>query len=333
MLTFAGAAAIVWWSGVRLSNTTDLLDRRLGLGDALGGIVLLALVTNLPDIAIVSSAALSGHVGLATGSLLGGVAVQTLVLAIMDAVGGGSGVPLTSRTRSLIPAIEAILVIVALALIIIGSQVDPVMSFRIEPVPLVILLAWIGGLALVSNAGKGLAWKPNDDRDRQQSDQSNAKSKDSTGNTVAKFLAMAVLTLIGGVMLERSGDAIATEFGIGSVVFGATFLAAATAIPDISTGVQAVKLGDNQLAISDVFGANGFLPSLFLLAGLLSGTAVLARTSATNIYMAALGMILMSVYLIGLLFRSDKRVFRLGMDSVCVIVIYCVGILGLLFMV
>ena len=83
------------------------------------------------------------------------------------------------------------------------------------------------------------------------------------------------------------------------VVFGATILAAATSLPEVSTGIAAVRLGDYQLAVSDIFGGNAFLPVLFLLAGLLSGSAVLPQAQATDIYLTALGIVLTVVYLLG----------------------------------
>jgi cation:H+ antiporter len=58
ILIFIGAAAAVWIAGIRLSNTTDVLSSHFGLGEALGGLIILAIVTNLPEIAITTSAAL-----------------------------------------------------------------------------------------------------------------------------------------------------------------------------------------------------------------------------------------------------------------------------------
>ncbi len=40
LLIFAAAAAAVWVAGVKLSNTTDVLSSRLGLGEALGGLII-----------------------------------------------------------------------------------------------------------------------------------------------------------------------------------------------------------------------------------------------------------------------------------------------------
>ena len=76
------------------------------------------------------------------------------------------------------------------------------------------------------------------------------------------------------------------------VLFGATVLAAATSLPELSTGLASMKLQDYQLAVSDIFGGNAFLPVLFLLASLLSGEAVLPHAQKTDIYLTGLGMFL-----------------------------------------
>src|SRR5690348_3857168 len=88
VVIFAGCAGVIWIAGIQLSNTTDILDDRLHLGSALGGVVLLAIATNLPEIAITVTAAASGSVGVAIGNILGGIAIQTVVLVVLDTSGG-----------------------------------------------------------------------------------------------------------------------------------------------------------------------------------------------------------------------------------------------------
>jgi cation:H+ antiporter len=113
------------------------------------------------------------------------------------------------------------------------------------------------------------------------------------------------------------------------VLFGATFLAAATSLPEVSTGLTSVRNGDFQLAISDIFGGNAFLPVLFLLATLLSGKAVLPQAHATDIYLTAVAMLLTLVYAGGLLFRPQRRIARMGVDSLAVLVLYALSVVGL----
>jgi cation:H+ antiporter len=57
---FLGAGAAIW-AGIQLSEQTDVLTMRLGFGSALGGLILLAIATNLPEIAIVAAAAGKRH--------------------------------------------------------------------------------------------------------------------------------------------------------------------------------------------------------------------------------------------------------------------------------
>ena len=151
----------------------------------------------------------------------------------------------------------------------------------------------------------------------------------SLARAAVVFTVAAVATLGAGVVLERTGENIATHIGLSGVVFGATLLAGATALPELSTGIRSVRLGDYQLAVSDIFGGNAFLPVLFLLASLLSGSAVLPQAQPTDIYLTALGIVLTVVYAWGLIMRPRRQVSRMGIASLLVLVLYLAGIGGL----
>jgi cation:H+ antiporter len=336
VLIFLGAAAAVWVAGIGLSTSTDALDIRLGLGEALGGAILLAVATNLPEIAITASAALAHNLGIAIGNILGGIAIQTVVLVVLD-VAMGPESALTTRAASLVLGLECLLVILVLAISVMGAQLPLTRPHgRVEPATVLIALCWLVGIWLINRARRGLPWHdssgtaPGGQEKPLGHSKQLAAEKMSLARAAAVFSVGAAVTLGAGVLLERSGARIASHVGLSGVIFGATILAAATALPEVSTGIASVKLGDYQLAVSDIFGGNAFLPVLFLLASLLSGSAVLPQTQRTDIYLTGLGIVLTVVYGWGLITRPHRQLLRMGMDSLTVLVLYAAGIAGLI---
>jgi cation:H+ antiporter len=335
ILIFVTAAGAVWIAGIHLSSSTDVLDTRLGLGEAIGGVILLAIVTNLPEIAITSSAALANNLGIAVGNILGGIAIQTVVLVVLD-IATGRESALTTRAASLVLGLEGLLVILVLAIVVMGTQLPAKhMLWRIEPAALLIALFWALGVYLINRARHGLPWHdttgtaPGGQEKPLGHSKQAAAEKVPVGRAAWIFGVGAAVTLGAGIVLEQSGEEIAGHLGLSGVVFGATILAAATALPEVSTGIASVRLGDLQLAVSDIFGGNAFLPVLFLLASLLSGKAVLPQAHDTDIYLTALGIVLTVVYGWGLITRPQRQVLRMGADSLAVLVLYAVGLIGL----
>lgn len=340
VLGFVAAAGVIWFAGIRLSDTTDVLSERFGIGQALGGLLFLAITTNLPEIAITASAALSDDLGIAIGNILGGIAIQTVVLVVLDTFGTRDGHPLTYRAASLVLVLEGTLVISVLVVAVMGSQLPASIIFeRVTPGGLLILALWTAGIWLLSKARTDLPWREKggapEGQDaprgtaRARKERTTREKGISTARTLAVFALASLMTLVAGVALEQSGEALAGRVGMSGVLFGSTVLAAATALPEISTGLASVRLGDYRLAVSDIFGGNAFLPVLFLLASLLSGQAVFPQLRETDIYLTGLGILLTTVYLWGLVFRPRRRVLGMGLDSLVVLVLYVIGMVGL----
>src|SRR5581483_10425341 len=272
VLVFVAAAIATWIAGTALSKTTDVLDRRFGLGEALGGVILLAVAGSLPEVAITVSAAAKGNLGLAAGNLIGGVAVQTLVLVICDAVASRDQA-LTYLVGKLVPVLEGLLVIFVVCGVLMGSLLPESTSIGpVSPASLGIVLAWFSGIYAINAARKAPRWKidmPGSRPGRPHHrvpppKEPSPKLAQSTARALTVFGVGCIVTLVAGVLLETAGSHLANRAGINGVIFGATVLAVATALPEISSGVAAVRLGDNELAVADIFGGNAFQVCLFV---------------------------------------------------------------------
>lgn len=337
---FIAAGVAIWISGIHLSKATGFLSKHFGLGSALGGMILLAFVTNLPEMAIMISASLQNNIDMAIGNILGGISMQTLVLVVLDVFTTPQKTSLTYQSASLTHAIEGMLVLMILSLVILGHQFpSSLVFFRVSPTGLLILIAWISGLILISKADKRLPWKAKQNEAEFSTTKNEADKKvnqkeqkqKSTSKQLLIFLVTAIITLAGGYFLERCGDAIAKKIGMQGLLFGSTVLAAATSLPVISTGLASMKLKNYNMAVSDIFGGNAFKPVLFLIATLISGKAVLSDAKSSDIYLTALAMILTGIYIFGIIFRPRKKILYMGIDSFIVLVLYIIGIIGLFF--
>ena len=342
LVVFAVGAGLTWRAGVELARTTDALDARLHLGEEIGGIVLLAIAGSLPELAITVSAAAQGNLDLAAGNLIGGIAVQTMVLAICDVVAGPKR-PLTFLIGALTPVLEGLLVVILVSGVLLGALLKPSTSILgvVSPGSIAIVVGWVTGVYVINLVRKNPRWSvsmPGSRPGRHRRSEprpaavpaAHPFASSSTGRVAFRFLLASAVTLGAGVALELSGNLLADRAGINGVVFGATVLATATALPEISSGVAAVRLGDNALALGDIFGGNAFQVCLFLVADLVAGAPVLPTAGRLNAWLASLGVALTAIYAAGVIGRPERCIARMGPDSLLALIVFALGVAGLL---
>lgn len=329
---FMLAAAAIWWAGSRLERTADVIARRTGLGRAFTGMLLLAAATSLPELATtVTAVALLQNPTLAVHNLLGGVAMQTGILALADAVKPRRGA-LTFFSPRYVLLIEGVGLILLLQIVIAGFMargvpaVGPVSAWT-----LVLATAYLALMFLVFRGGGHARWTPSrlDDLPEEVT-ASNAPSDapDERGRPAPwlRFGALSLVVLAGGWLATQTADALATQTGLGAAFVGATALAAATSLPEVSTTLHAVKHDRYVVAFSNVYGSNAFDLALLVLAELLytNGT-VFAHAARSVVFVATIGAVMKCFYLWGLLERQDRTVARLGWDSALAVVAYVGG--------
>jgi cation:H+ antiporter len=135
------------------------------------------------------------------------------------------------------------------------------------------------------------------------------------------FAGLSLVVLAAGWAVARTGEALAEQTGLGTNFVGATLVAIATSLPEISTTISAARNRNYDMAFGNIFGSNAFDVTLLVLVGALAGSGAMAATnSASAQFAAGLGILVTCVYLWGLLERQDRTILRVGWDSAAVLV-------------
>jgi cation:H+ antiporter len=332
LFIFLLSTIAIWFSGIKLTRAIDAITTHYNLGEAFGGMVFLSIVTNLPEIAITAVAAYHRDYDIAISNLLGGIAIQTVVLALIDVFGVGRSAPLTEKGHSKILIVEGLAVIFILCIVLIGSQFPTTLIYaRITPFEWLIVAIWLGTIYMTTSfmtKKKKIVANPVTNLHILRYPKS--KFKGTISAAILVLSIGAIITLVAGWALEVTGEQLAIRWGMSGILFGGTILALCTALPEISTGIASAKIRDYHMAVSDIFGGNAFLPALFLMASLIGGDAILPNLKASDIYLTVLGIILTGIYMIGMVIHSKKQVLRMGVDSLVVVIVYLLGLWGLI---
>lgn len=324
-LVFAGAAVAVWLAGTRLATDADELADRKGLGKAFAGLLLLGGITSLPEGATSVTAGLAGDAELAVNNILGGVAMQVAVLAAVDAV--MSRRSLTARVTERTLLLQGSLGMILLAGIAVAVLVGDLLVLGVGLWSAGWLAATLAGVYVIHRSEGRRSWVvPDEVTPPRESREAKADERSDRGLWLG-IAATAVAILVAGVVLARGGSAIAEQTGLGSSFVGAVLVSTATSLPEISTTVAAVRLGQHALAIGDILGSNILnLTFLFLIDLCYAGPPVLQEAGRFAAVAALIGVVITGVFVVGMLERIDRTVLRMGPDSLLVLLLYGAGL-------
>lgn len=324
---FTGGAILVWFSGVTISHAADVIAQRSGLGHAFTGVLLLGVATSLPEIATTATATLGDHPVLAANNLLGGVAMQVAVLALVDAF-GARGKPLTWFSASPVFLVQGVMLLVMLGIVCGAIASGEIFSIAgIGFWSLLLGATYLVALHLMYRYEQSPRWQLGQDQaEPQRVEVASRYHSLATRAVVMRFLAGAIGVLLGGYVVAETGAALATQTGVGESFIGATLVSIATSLPEVSSTFAAVRLGAFSMAAGNILGTNILEVALFLPAdALYRGGPIFAVVEPHANLLTALGMIVTCIYLWGVLERKDRTVLGMGIDSVLVAIVYVGG--------
>lgn len=338
VLLFSAAAGSVWFCGAKLSVYVDLIADRTGVGRAFAGALLLGGATSLPELATTLTASIRGAAELAGNNLLGGVVMQIAVLAIVDAIALRHK-PLTFFSPTAVVLLQGLSLILMLALAIaaVASGEFAVIA-GVGLWPMLLMATYILGLWLVYRYERDPRWQPagqiaeppESARDLKDAHRSEFKQV-STASISARFVIAAVGVLASGFLVARVGETLAEQTGLGQSFLGATLVALATSLPEVSTTWSAVRFGAYSMAAANIMGTNSLEIALFLPADIAyRDGAIIDALAPSAAFLAAMGVMAACIYLWGILERRDRSILGMGQDSAAVLVLYVFG-MGLFY--
>lgn len=331
------AGSVVIFAGARFTKLAAAVADRLNLGAGWVGLILLATVTSLPELVTGGTATAIGNVDLGLGTIMGSCSFNITLIVLLNILWGGGSV---LRSVSALHVLTSSFGLLLIGMALLGIVVMDKLAARPHVAQIVevswaalILVTYLGCMRLTYSYER-----------RTRIDDQTARPRRIGMSLTVQMAFIVVVLVTASWWLARLGDVLSTHeitmIGrpLGATFVGAGFLALATSLPEIVTSIAAVRLGKLDLALGNIFGSNMF--NIFVIpvlkgVSLLRGDAVMltgaASNSTQNLIAGLLAILLTTIAIGGLAYKSERRMLRrFGFDSILIAITYAGGMVLLL---
>ncbi len=291
---------IILFAGTKLASYGDAISEKTGAGRIWIGVVLIALVTSMPEMATsISSVSLIGEPNLALGNFWGSCMFNLTILFVLDFVFRKGPVLSFASRSNILPAVMGIVLIS-----IIGAGLwagDGAITFSVGWVgvlPIFIFAVYLFGVYRMFQQTR---YQPEEAEEEQYGHMSRRK-------VFARFAIAAAAIVGGGIWLSFIGDSIADTYNLSASFVGSLFLAIGTSLPELVVAISAVRIGAIDLALGDLLGANMLNNANIMTADLFYTKGPLLDAVSTRNLITAAAVIAMTILvIIGLRFHQRRK--------------------------
>ena len=253
---FAVATVAIALAGARLARVVDRLADRTGLGEAVSGALLLGSATSLAGLTVSVVAAASDQPSVAISNSVGGIAAQTAFIVALDITHRGAN--LERASASLTNVFNSLLMVTLLGVVVLGVAMPPVTLFGVHPASMLLLVIYGYGLRLSRSISTDPMWHPQQTEDTRLDEPDEAEPGESLARLWAWFGSLAAATAASGWVVGRAGLSLIEATGLSGTFVAVAFTAVATSLPELITGIAAVRAGALTLAVGGIIGGNTF---------------------------------------------------------------------------
>lgn len=323
-IVFAGCALVIALLGTKMAGYADTIADRTRFGEALVGSVLLGAGTSIAGIVTSTSTAASGAADLAVSNALGGIAAQTMFLALADVA--YRKVNLEHAAASPVNLGQATVLIILVSLPIMAWAAPPFTILGMNPLTPILVATYLIGLHNAHKIHKRPMWLPRQTNATRDEDDDECDDKRPLWLISGLFVVLILVVGFTGWIVGETGIELSRRFGISQGVVGALGTAVVTSLPELVTTIAAVRRGALQLAVGGIIGGNMF-DALFIASSDVAyrDGSIYNAISERTVFWMALVLVMTAVLLLGLLRRERQGPAGIGWESVLLIVLWSGG--------
>jgi cation:H+ antiporter len=326
---FGVAALVVWIAGTYLSRAAEIVSDRTGIGQAFIGALMLGGATSLPEIATTITASQLGNAAMAGNNIIGGILLQTAVLAVVDLICVSGALTFFAPKSALL--LSGVLLCLQIALLIAGIAFGDVSTpLAIGILPILLFGTYLASLYFLRRHESNAQWTANQVHDDTAPASETPKPHPASlvNHVYTWFVVCSLAVLAAGWAASLLADTLARQTGVSSGFLGATIVALATSLPEVSTTIAAARQRAYTLAISNIFGSNALMVALFVVADIAYRQgSIINHLAPDAVFLAASGIAATTIYLWGLLERRNATVLGMGVDSMLVTILAIVTLI------
>ncbi len=331
IVIFIGMAAVIFLSGKQLSIVADQIGKATGLGGAFIGVLLIPLVTTLPELSVSLSALALNAPNLALGNLFGSNLLNLSLIFFMD-LAQGKGPIAKKLSLDHILTVSMLTMILTLALTgLVGKEFFTI--GHLGGSTLVMVLIYFISHTLhyrYHNRNHQLSETPVSSSESQPASNQFTPSA-SVFKLIAKFAGLGVVIVLAARFLARAANTMTVETGLTEGLVGVLLLALSTSLPELVLTISAVRKGFFDQAFGSILGANILNMGLVFILDILYFEGPILNLGDQEIFLAAVTGILMTcVTAAGIVYRSKRSYFYLGIDAMVVIALYVVFLISVI---
>ncbi|MFC0006621.1 sodium:calcium antiporter [Micromonospora siamensis] len=320
------ALVAILFAGGALARTADELADRTGMGEAVAGALLLGAVTSLPGIATTIIGSVRQDAEFALANPIGGIAVQTVWLAIADLLYRRSNIE--HAAASLENILQSLVLVALLCLPVVAYATPELTVLWVHPASLLIPVIYLYGLVLLRRLRREPMWLARRTADTREDVPDTASSGASTRQLWLRLAALAAVVAATGFLIGQGGLGVVAASGLPSGFVGFTITTALTSLPELITLIAAVRIGALTLGIGNILGGNAFDSlMLFLADGTYRSGSIYSEANLSGLLFTGMTTLMTATLAAGLVIRERRGI---GFEGVAIPVIYLATVVLLL---